>query len=432
MSETFIVRDIGNFVIESYCEYGKEVNLSRHVPRLEDGLKPVYKRLILASLRQPDKRVKTSKLLGDTMSYYHPHSTDGCVGSVSELVHAGVFEGKGSFGYKSLQQGKDQPEAAPRYTEVKLSSKLRPLLSKLIPYVPTVVNELDNEEPEYIPAPYPLSLQMGSFGIGIGLTVNIPAFKADSIVKAGYAALTKKSEPWKLLQPLDGIELSDDDKRMFWLSNRGTLTYKFSVIPATEMGMKGWYITGDPSYIKPRLKQLYNMQADGGKVVIQDFSTGNDKKIFVARSKRIKTITDSEVELAVHKACEVKKSFNIWVVYNGQTRPITGGDWIQKCLLNFNELVKKYKADSINKINFEIEVYEHFKEVSDLILNTRQSYETIRKSLKLSQGIVTKIAGMKISTLRDLDPKKKLEKLVKDRDEFMKLKTQDLISEFLK
>jgi hypothetical protein len=432
MSETFIVRDIGGFVIDSYCEYGKEVNLSRHVPRMEDGLKPVYKRLILASLNQPDKKVKTSKLLGDTMSLYHPHSTDGCIGSVSELVHAGVFEGKGSFGYKSLQKGKDQPEAAPRYTEVKLSSKLRPILSKLLPYVPTSLNELDNWEPDYIPTPYPLSLQMGSFGIGIGLTVNIPAFQEDSIVKAGYEALRKKPEPWKLLQPLKGLSLSDEDKRLFWMSSRGTLKYKFTVTPATEMGMKGWYITGDPSYIKPNLKTLYDMQKDGGKVVIQDFSTGNDKKIFIARSKRIKTVTDSEVELAVEKASEVKKSFNLCVVFKGQTRPITGGDWIQKCLLNFNELVKKYRDDSINKLNFEIEVYNHFKEVSDRILNTKQSYETIRKSLKLSEGIVSRIAGMKISTLRDLDPAKKIEKLKADREVFVSMKTTDLISEFLK
>ena len=363
---------------------------------------------------------------------YHPHGDASVNDVIAQLVRVGILEGKGNFGDKGMFRWTDFPPAAPRYTEVRMNPKFRALISKLLPYVPTHLNDLDNWEADYLPLPCALGLSMGSFGIGVGLSINIPAFELKSLIKAGYAAIADKPTPWKYLQPNYGLTMSESDKELFWKCSKGTLTYKFTVTPGSSGGMNGWYITGDPSFVKPKFDKLFKLKDDFGKVVIRDESVGTTKKVFVARSKRIKTITDSEVEAEVYKAAEVTKSFSLAVVYKGQTRPITGGEWIQMCMLNYNSLVKKFKSDSINKLEFEIEAYTNFREVADRILNTKQSYETIRKGLHLSEGIVEKIASMKISTLRDLDPKKKLDKLEQDKKYYESLTTKVMLAEYLK
>lgn len=427
------IRDIGGFTVDCYAEYGNYTNLNRHVPKLEDGLKPVYRRVILAALGCPqDRRVKTANLIGKTIGEYHPHGDASVNDVIAQLVRVGILEGKGNFGDKGMFRWTDFPPAAPRYTEVRMNPKFRALISKLLPYVSTHLNDLDNWEADYLPLPCALGLSMGSFGIGVGLSINIPAFELKSLIKAGYAAIADKPTPWKYLQPNYGLTMSESDKELFWKCSKGTLTYKFTVTPGSSGGMNGWYITGDPSFVKPKFDKMFKLKDDFGKVVIRDESVGTTKKVFVARSKRIKTITDSEVEAEIYKAAEVTKSFSLAVVYKGQTRPITGGEWIQMCMLNYNSLVKKFKADSINKLEFEIEAYTNFKDVADRILNTKQSYETIRKSLHLSEGIVEKIASMKISTLRDLDPKKKLDKLEQDKKYYESLTTKVMLAEYLK
>ena len=396
-------------------------------------MKPVYKRVILAALDAPkDRRIKTATLIGSTIGKYHPHGDASVNDVVAQLVRAGVLVGKGNFGDKGMFKWTDFGAAAPRYTEVMVDPEFRAAVSKLLPYVPTHLNDLDNWEADYVPVCFPLSLSMGSFGIGVGLNVNIPAFDSKSMVKAGYAALCNKPEPWKLLTPNYGLTMSDEDKESFWENSKGTLTYNFTVEPASSGNLNGWYIKGDPSYVKPNFSKLFKLKDDWGKVVIRDESAGDEKKVFIARSKRIKTITDTEVEAEVRKAAQVPKSFSLAVVYKGVTRPITGGEWIKMCMMNYHELVKKFKQDSINKINFEIEVYTHFKEVADRILNTRQSYETIRKELKLGERIVERIAGMKISTLRDLDPKAKLAKLEQEKKDYEALTTAKMLASYLK
>ena len=433
MSEEHKITGIGDFVIDCYTEYGDYVNKSRHVPRFEDGLKPVYKRLILTALRYPEgEMVKTLALLGDLIKYYHPHSSDGAIGVVSELVRAGIFDGQGNFGDKGMFRWSDFGPAAPRYTEVRLNKKFRDLIGKLLPYVPQKLNDLDNMESEYIPIPYPICLQLGSFGMAVGLSTNTPAFKADSMIRAGYAAICKTHDrPWELLEPSYGLTMTNEDKELFWNKSEGRLTYNFSVNPANSGGLNGWYIEGDPSFVKPKTSKLFKAKGSEGKLVIRDESYGNCKRIFVARSKRIKTITDSEVEQLVYDAASVTKHFSLWTVYGDQSRRVTGGVWIKKCMLHYNELVKQYRADSISKIDFEISVFKNFKVVSRMILNTEFTYKQIAKEINVDEAIVKRISGMTIGSLRTTDPDKKIKNLEKDRKYFETLTTKKVLQEFL-
>lgn len=576
--EVHEIRGIGDYVIDCYTEYGNYVNIHRHVPRWEDGLKPVYKRVMLCALDIAcGKKVKTATLIGRTIgcfvgdtelldvnnqglklsdlskrdlekdpvytfsftmdgipkisrvvrvwssgfredlvrvtldngksfcctkdhkiltregykeagklqymedlipvvtdkrtsahcmvmsvepvkegaevfdvevdldehnfslacgcvakNCYHPHGDAALNDVIAELVRSGLLIGQGNFGYKSMFRWDDNSPAAPRYTEVKVNPKYETLIKQLLPYVPSHINDLGNIEADYLPTPCVLSLAMGSFGIGLGVTVNIPSFTMESLIKAGYAAILGKPKPWKLLQPGFDLQMSDEDKETFWNNEKGRLTYKFDVEPKTIGGLNGWSIIGDPSFVKPKLQQLFKLKDEGGKVVILDQSHDNIREVFIARSKRIKTITDSEVEMKVREAAEVTKAFSLSVIYNGQTRPITGGTWIQNCMLNYNSLVKRFREDKVNKINLDIEVFTHFREVADRILETEDSYEKIQSDLHLSFGVVEKIAKMSISTLRELDPERRIKKLEGERKYYEDLTTKAVLKEFLK
>ena len=266
--EVHEIRGIGDYVIDCYTEYGNYVNIHRHVPRWEDGLKPVYKRVMLCALDIAcGKKVKTATLIGRTIGTYHPHGDAALNDVIAELVRSGLLIGQGNFGYKSMFRWDDNSPAAPRYTEVKVNPKYETLIKQLLPYVPSHINDLGNIEADYLPTPCVLSLAMGSFGIGLGVTVNIPSFTMESLIRAGYAAILGKPKPWKLLQPGFDLQMSDEDKETFWNNEKGRLTYKFDVEPKTIGGLNGWSIIGDPSFVKPKLQQLFKLKDEGGKVV---------------------------------------------------------------------------------------------------------------------------------------------------------------------
>ena len=423
---------IGDFVIDAYAQYGDYVNKFRHIPILEDGLKPVYKRSILGALEiASNKKVKGATLSGHISGYLHPHGSASISPVIVELVNAGILIGQGNFGVKSMFRGGDLGAAAERYIEVTINPKWRDMVGKLLPYVPTHKNDLDYWEPDYLPVCFPVSLALGSFGIGVGLTVNLPAFEVSSLIKAGYAAILNQPNPWLLLRPNYGLSMSDEDKKTFWFNTSGRLTYNFTVSQGYSGGLSGWYISGDPSFVKPKWGELFKARNDGGKVLIRDESAKGVNKVFIARSKRVKTITDSEVEEMVYRAASVTKFFSLYTVYKGQTRPITGGDWIQMTMMNYNDVVHKYKADQIQKLDVDIEAFTHFNEIADRIMNTNKTYNQIQKELGLMDGVVERVGGMSINTLRTADAKKRVKSLQDKKDYFVKLTTKDMLKEFL-
>ena len=209
------------------------------------------------------------------------------------------------------------------------------------------------------------------------------------------------------------------------------MTYQFKVSPGVSGGLNGWYISGEPSFVKPKFGRLFKEKDCDGRVVIRDESAKGVYKVFVARSKRIKTISDSDVESMVNKASEVRKYFSLYAVVDGKSRPITGGDWIQRTLWNYSELVKKYKQDSLNKLKLEIEAYTRLPEVANRIINTSDTYPKIKRDLGLSDGVVEKIAKMTISVMRTVDCKKKLKTLKGEVEYYTNLKVKDMLSDYL-
>lgn len=207
-----------NIVPEYYREYGLYVNKSKMFPSVYDGLLPVQRRIILGALSvAKGSFVKTSKVLGETMSKWHPHAEQ--VGTVEWLVQNGFLDGSGWWG--SRYGSTPSKCAAPRYTSVKASKKLLEM-TKYIDYVEWEPQELE-PEPVSIPTllPFCLVSRFRQEYIGFGYKTSIPVFSPSDLVDR---ILHKK-----LIRPtFKGLECISEDYECEELlsSGKSKLTFK--------------------------------------------------------------------------------------------------------------------------------------------------------------------------------------------------------------
>ena len=164
---------------ESFLAYSLSVITARAIPDVRDGLKPVQRRILYSMLRmgvRPDSpHRKSARVVGDTMGRYHPH---GDAAIYDALVRMGqtfsrgmtLIDPQGNFG--SL----DDPPAAPRYTECRLTEAAMAMVRELdedtVEFRPTYDGEAT--EPVSLPALLPNLLLNGTTGIAVGMATNMP------------------------------------------------------------------------------------------------------------------------------------------------------------------------------------------------------------------------------------------------------------------
>jgi len=190
------MRDLFDFNFRQYSAY---VICSRAIPALEDGLKPVQRRIMHSLWEKDDGRyTKVANIVGHTMQY-HPHG-DASIGDAlcvlaNKLWGKGLgylIDGQGNYG--SLLTG--MPHAATRYIECRLTELARKEVfnKKTTAYVPNYDGR--KEEPVYLPAKIPLLLMLGADGIAVGLSTSILPHNFSELLEAEIAILQKK--PFKI------------------------------------------------------------------------------------------------------------------------------------------------------------------------------------------------------------------------------------------
>lgn len=411
------------YVTEAYKEFGAYSNLHRHIPYVLDGLKPVYKKLLCTLLLKTPagKFEKTANVTGLTMAYYSPHGDQSTKDVVATLVRAGILEGRGNHGIRMLS-GEVAGCAAPRYTECRLAASVRAQIDKLIGYVPTFVNDLGNEEPEYIPTPLSFALSTGNLGIGIGTGCKTPSFSAESLI-AAY----RKDDPgllkpgYKMLFDNDPIQL-----KKLWTTGNGRLVFKFQTVDVPG----GIEVVGNPELYQPDFTYLYQ-ERGWGNVVIEDRSSDISRLRFV-KAPRVQKMTQEFLRNEVRKQVTFRDSFYIRAHYNGCVHPLGIRDWIDITYNNYAGLIDKYKTDNINKCENGIKVYTYFKQVADKLIHTEDSREAIAQSLNIDPWIVDEIGKRSINTLRRLDPNKEIKKLEDNIKYYKTVKSDSMIDEYVK
>jgi len=173
-------RDLNTEMQQSYIEYAMSVIVSRALPDVRDGLKPVHRRVLYAMWDggyRPDRGFnKCSRVVGDVMGQYHPHGDSAIYDALVRLVQDWsmrypLVDGQGNFGSPG-----DDPAAAPRYTECKMAQlsveMVRDIDQNTVDFKPNYDGK--TLEPEVLPSRFPNLLVNGSSGIAVGMATQIP------------------------------------------------------------------------------------------------------------------------------------------------------------------------------------------------------------------------------------------------------------------
>ena len=191
-----IDEDLYSFGSRSMKTYGTEVNENRAIPCLQDGLKPVVRRLLWSAVRIAQRQTKTARLVGDCMGAYHPHGDSSIAGACATMVQdpTPVLYGEGNWGSPL-----DNP-AAMRYTELYLSVYGKQLLQSDYLAVTSMCPNYDDKEkePVFLPSLMPNVLINDTEGIGLGVTSKIPSFTPVSVLDVMIRMLSGEQ-----LTPLD-------------------------------------------------------------------------------------------------------------------------------------------------------------------------------------------------------------------------------------
>jgi topoisomerase IV subunit A len=178
-----------DLINENFIQYASYVIRDRAIPQLEDGLKPVQRRILHALYEKDDGRFnKVANIVGHCMQY-HPHGDASIEDALVNLVNRSyLIEGQGNFG--NVLTG--DPAAASRYIESRLTDLARNELfnPKLTEYVPSYDGR--NQEPVMLPSKLPLILMLGSEGIAVGLSTRILPHNFVELLKAQIAILENK------------------------------------------------------------------------------------------------------------------------------------------------------------------------------------------------------------------------------------------------
>ena len=230
-------RELEEEMRSSFLDYAMSVIVSRALPDVRDGLKPVHRRVLFAmnelGLQPGRPRIKCARVVGDTMGKYHPHGNQAIYDALVRMAQPfslryPLVDPQGNFGNVD-----GYPAAAERYTECRLSAMAMELLRDIgddtIDYEPNY--DGTSQQPSVLPARFPNLLVNGSSGIAVGMATNMPPHNLGEVVDAIVALIDDPSADVDRLSrhlkgpdfPTGGIILGREGIREAYRSGRGRI-----------------------------------------------------------------------------------------------------------------------------------------------------------------------------------------------------------------
>ncbi len=227
----------------SYLDYAMSVIVSRALPDVRDGLKPVHRRIFYAmgeSNYTPDRPyVKSARIVGDVMGSYHPHGDSAIYDALVRMaqpfsMRLPLIDGQGNFGSVD-----GDPPAAMRYTESRLARPAMALLedidSDTVDFQPNYDGK--QQEPTVLPARFPNLLVNGAGGIAVGMATNVPPHNLGEVIDATIALIDKPDMSLEELVelvpgpdfPTGGAILGRVGLRQAYLTGRGSVVVRAKV-----------------------------------------------------------------------------------------------------------------------------------------------------------------------------------------------------------
>ncbi len=257
---------------KSYLDYAMSVIIGRALPDVRDGLKPVHRRILYGMYEQGNTSgkpyKKSARIVGDVMGKFHPHGDSAIYDTVVRMaqdfsMRYELVDGQGNFG--SLD---NDPPAAMRYTEVRLTKIAEELLrddidKETVDFVPNYDGSIN--EPSVLPAKFPNLLVNGSSGIAVGMATNIPPHNLGEVVDASLLMIENPKVSWQELMkvlpgpdfPTGGFIHGIDGIRQAYSTGRGIVQMRArAVIETTKKGDKQQIVVTEIPYMTNKARLI--------------------------------------------------------------------------------------------------------------------------------------------------------------------------------
>ena len=418
----------------SYLSYAMSVIVSRALPDIRDGLKPVHRRILYAMYKGgydwSKQFRKSARIVGDVIGKYHPHGDQSVYDALVRMVQdfsmsLPLVDGQGNFG--SID---GDPAAAMRYTETRLSKVSQYLIDDIEKNTISFKNNYDEteKEPTVLPAQFPNLLVNGAGGIAVGMATSIPPHNLGEIINGTLALIENKDIKIKDLMkhipgpdfPTGGVIIGKDMIKQGYNKGRGSFKIRGEIsIESLKNGRERLVITSIPyqvnkSVLNERIAQLVREKKIEGIRDIRDESNREGIRVSIDLRSGVEPET---VKRQLYKNTQIESSFgfNTLAIVDGKPETCNLKDFLSN-FLSFREdvVVKKTKFDlqkaeerahiliglsvSVENLDKVIKIIRSSKNPEDAKKSLLQTKWKINKSKKL----ISLVESSKSKTLYSL------------------------------
>ncbi|WP_415315861.1 DNA gyrase subunit A [Candidatus Pelagibacter sp. Uisw_137] len=410
----------------SYLSYAMSVIVSRALPDVRDGLKPVHRRILFAMYKGgydwSKQFRKSARIVGDVIGKYHPHGDQSVYDALVRMVQdfsmsLPLVQGQGNFG--SID---GDPAAAMRYTETRLAKVSQYLIDDIEKNTVDYKSNYDEteKEPTVLPAQYPNLLVNGAGGIAVGMATSIPPHNLGEIIDGTLALIENKDVKIKELMkhipgpdfPTGGVIIGKEIIKAGYNVGRGSFKIRGEIsVEAQKNGRERLVITSVPyqvnkSVLNERIAQLVREKKIEGIKDIRDES--NREGIRVAIDLR-NGVEPETIKRLLYKNTSIESSFgfNTLAIVDGKPKICNLKEFLSNFLAFREDVV-------IKKTKFDLKKAE---DRAHILIGLSVSVENLDKIIKIIRSSKTPDDAKKslLSTKWKINKSLKLISLVEDK-----------------
>ena len=429
-----VLSSIDEVLKNSMIPYAENVILDRALPRVEDGLKPVQRRILYAMHEMgltPDKpHKKCAKIVGEVLGKYHPHGDSSVYGALVHLaqdfnMRTTLVDGHGNFGTVDGDSA-----AAYRYTEARLNSLALELLKDIDKDTVNFALNFDDTcmEPETLPGRYPNLLVNGATGIAVGLATNIPTHNLAEVINGTIAFIDNPRISLKEMMkyipgpdfPTGGHIIAGEELEEAYKTGRGKIKIKARVNIEKETGDKQNLVISELPYqvnkaeLLMKISELKEEKKDllSGIADVVDESDRNGMRAVI----KLRKDADANAILKyLYKSTALESSFGINMVAIANGKPCQLGlldiisyyvDYQREVVLRRCKFELDRAKERAHIIEGLIVAVKNIDEVVKIIKsaeNTNDARQKLRERFNLSEVQANAILDLRLARLTKLE-----------------------------
>ena len=429
----------------AYIDYSMSVIVSRALPDVRDGFKPVHRRVLFGmdglGLRHTSQTKKSARIVGEVLGKYHPHGDSSVYDAMARMAQDWSLRYPLVFGQGNFGSMDGDPVAAMRYTEAKLSKLSDEVLADLEKDTVDFQNNFDDslQEPTVLPTKVPLLLLNGSSGIAVGMATNMAPHNLSECCDAICAYIDNPEITVEELMhyvkgpdfPTGGIIQGYQGIKDAFETGRGRIVIRSKTdIEVSESGRETIVVTEIPYMVNKRemiekIAELVETKRIEGISYINDETTMKGVRIVI----RLKKDANSNVVLnTLFKYTPLQSSFSVnnVALVNGRPRTLNLKDLIKYFVKHRHEVILRRTKFDLEKAQKRAHILEGLLKALDVIdeiiriIRASKSVEDAKNELMqtfaFSEAQATAIVEMRLRQLTGLER----EKLQNEYDELMK------------